>query len=135
MPKSIIDEIFDGIGERIQGTRLIDWIGGVEKSSPGIELKSPDVIKLDPVCKCFDIDGELCFHSSIIGGLSDRQKSLYCKEKKFEESLELRERVSKFREIAGACSKEVREKHPKGERLEPYLACMSKMGEEKGIKF
>lgn len=135
MAQSVIDSLLEGIEKRTRGARLIDWIGGAEEASPGIELKPSEIIELDPVCKCFDIDGELCFHSGIVGGLSKRQKSLYCKEKKFEESPELRERVSKFREIAGTCSKEVREKYPKGERLEPYLACMSRLGEEKGIKF
>jgi len=46
----------------------------------------------------------------------------------------LKERHKEFSEAAEKCSKEVREKYPKGERLLPYLSCMHTEAEKRGLK-
>lgn len=130
MAQSVIDNLLETIEERLQGARLIDWVA---HESPGI-LVNPTRAEADPVCKCYDIDGKsLCFHVGVIGGLDESQKHTYCKQIISEESPELKERVSKFREASQACVTEC-SILPKGERLSCRLSCMSRELAQRGIQ-
>lgn len=129
MAQSIIDNLLETLEEKLLGARLIDWVA---HESPGI-LVNPSRAEADPVCKCYDIDGKLCFKSGIVGALDDSQKRAYCKQIITEESPELKQRVNKFREASNVCVEECAIL-PKGEKLSCRLSCMSKELEKRGIK-
>lgn len=87
-------------------------------------------------CECFRLDTEeLCHKKGVIGFLSDKQERELCTEKITEPAPKgLKERHEEFSEIAEYCSRMVREKYVKGERLLPYLACMKEETEKRGFK-
>ncbi|MHA1852547.1 MAG: hypothetical protein ACTSUF_03460 [Candidatus Heimdallarchaeaceae archaeon] len=87
-------------------------------------------------CECFRLNGEdLCHKKGVIGFLSNKQERELCTTKITEPApAGLKARHREFAEAADICSKRVREKYPKGERLLPYLACMDKEAEKRGIK-
>ena len=111
------------------GGRLIDWIPHVE-GSPGIEYKAP----LEPVpCTCYEVDGtKMCFRHGIIGTLSQEQRKRLCSEEIIKTE-GIARRVKAFKAAVEVCKVEI-EKFPKGQRLEPYLRCMSVEAEKRGIK-
>ena len=98
--------------------------------SPGIVVDA-DLAARTP-CLCHRIDGELCHSPGIIGMLSKAQVEAYCPTKTYSED-GLRRRVEKFRGAAGVCKLEI-ERHPKGERLEPWLRCMGRELKVRGVE-
>ena len=87
-------------------------------------------------CECFRLDTEdLCHKTGIIGFLSNAQERELCTSKESEPAPPgLKHRHEEFSAAAHACSMEVREKYEKGSRLLPYLACMGREAEKRGLK-
>jgi len=88
------------------------------------------------VCHGFKLDDELMLWSrGIVGTLSDSQEKL-CQKVYILEPVPpaLVKRHEEFSEIAHTCSQRVREEYPKGERLLPYLECMSEEAEKRGFE-
>ena len=113
------------------GASLSDWIPAIE-GSPGIVVDE-GVAKATP-CTVYKVDEtEMAFSKGVIGALSKGQIEAFCPAKIYKTE-GIARRVKTFKEIAKSCSEEVREKHPKGERLVPYLKCMGKLAKEKGIE-
>ena len=76
--------------------------------------------------------GELYVWSpGVIGMLSDDQEKLYCKGTITEVGTP--KRIAEFKSAVNVCKAEIR-KYPKGERLLPWLECMSKELRKRGIK-
>jgi len=88
-------------------------------------------------CGCFRFPsgGIMCHVPGIIGFTSDKQEELYCPEKEFKPIPRgLEERWEEFTEIAHGCSVKVRKLYPKGERLLPYLDCMSEEASKRKLE-
>jgi len=87
-------------------------------------------------CTCFKLDGEeICHKKGVIGFLSNRQERELCSTKEIKPTpIGIKRRHEEFTEIAGICSQKVRKKHPKGERLLPYLHCMREEAEKRGLE-
>jgi hypothetical protein len=87
-------------------------------------------------CECFRLDTEdLCHKKGIIGFLSNAQEREFCTEKITEPAPPgLKARHEEFSEAAHLCSEEVRKRYEKGTRLLPYLACMGREAEKRGLK-
>jgi hypothetical protein len=112
------------------GTNLVNWLPLCFTDSPGIVVDEA-LAKATP-CRCYDIDGKLmCFSKGIIGTLDQAQIDLYCKEKQIVKE-GIAKRVAKFREAAEVCKARIKD-IPKGERLKPWLECMSKELRARGI--
>ncbi len=79
---------------------------------------------------------DLVFAKGIDGPLSDDQVAQYCDDIRIRDvSPEQLQRLTDFRESAELCSTEVEATAPGGERLEPYLSCMSRELRERGQPF
>jgi len=102
-----------------------------EMGSPGIVV-NPDLAARTP-CKCYAVDGELCFSKGIIGTLSKAQVQAYCPTKEILTEGGIVERVKKFREAAAEAHKKI-EAIPKGSRLEPWLSAMGEELRKRGIE-
>jgi len=83
-------------------------------------------------------DGELLLWSpGIIGMLSDPQEKAYCTKIETEKrsvSPALERRWRFFKESSRKCSAKVRMEYPRGERLSPFLKCMSIEAKKSGIE-
>lgn len=79
---------------------------------------------------------DLIFAKGIEGPLSDDQVEAFCADIRIRDvSPEQLERLTAFRESAELCSTEVDESFARGDRLEPYLSCMSRELRERGQPF
>jgi len=113
-----------------RGARPIDWIPQME-GSPGIVVDADVAARTH--CTCYKIDDtEMCFSKGIIGTLSKPQIEAYCPTKVYKEQ-GITKRVKSFKEAVDVCKAEIA-KYPKGERLEPYLTCMSWELAKRGIE-
>lgn len=89
-------------------------------------------------CHGYEYDKEkMLWSAGVIGTLSDPQEriceriTILGKDKEIPE--ELRKRWDFFKKSAGKCSEEVRAEFPKGERLRPFLKCMSREEKRLGV--
>ena len=79
---------------------------------------------------------DLVFAKGIEGPLSEDQVEMFCSDIRIRDvSPDQLERLSAFRESAELCSEEVDETYDRGDRLEPYLSCMSRELRERGQPF
>ncbi|MBA7469157.1 hypothetical protein ES707_04423 [subsurface metagenome] len=85
-------------------------------------------------CRCTEYrpGKKLCFSKGIIGALSDEQKESYCPTTVFVESAGLEKRFEDWMESIGTCRTEIAG-IVKGERLDPWLGCMSRELTAKGM--
>ena len=86
-------------------------------------------------CTCYAYDGEfICWSPGCIGTLSDRQERLYCNPRvvRGEVPQTVKRRWRKFSSIAEYCSALV-EDYPEGEKLVPYLRCVSEELKKHGM--
>lgn len=102
--------------------------------SPGIVVDE-GVARATP-CTRFDLgEGkELMFSKGVVGGLDEGQKALFCPEvvtKPLSEAQ--RQRLQAWRESAAVCKVEIADV-PKGEQLPPWLACMSRELNARGVE-
>jgi len=104
------------------------------RGSPGIVV-DPGVARATP-CTRFDLggDSELVFSKGVIGALDEPQKALLCTETVTKPlSPEQERRLRGWREAAATCKGEIADV-PDGEKLEPWLTCMSRELKGKGIE-
>jgi len=101
--------------------------------SPGIVVHE-DVAKVSP-CRCIEYQPgkKLCFKSGIIGALSDAQEATYCPTWEKMESPGLERRLAGWMEAKDICKAEIAP-IPKGEKLAPWLTCMSRELSARGIR-
>ena len=84
-------------------------------------------------CLCYELkNGKvLCHTKGIVGFLSDEQKKNYCYGTYVRPATsEMEERLQQFAEQARRCSEQVHGEFKRGDRLLPFLDCMSKEGVE-----
>lgn len=86
-------------------------------------------------CRCIEYQPgkKLCFSSGVVGALSDEQEKLYCNPEIPLESPGLEKRLKSWMGATKICKAEIAEV-PKGERLEPWLHCMSRELSARGVK-
>lgn len=126
------DEVMARMKEREQESFMLHSVP-YAYGSPGIVVNEA-VAKTSP-CRCIEYrPGEkLCFSKGIVGALSDEQEKIYCPTVEELVSPGLEERLKGWMAAVGVCKAEI-ESIPKGERLGPWLTCMSRELEAKGIK-
>jgi len=101
--------------------------------SPGIVV-SEAIAKTSP-CRCIEYrpGKKLCFSKGIVGALSDEQERIYCPAVEELVSPGLEKRLKDWMEAVETCKAEIAP-IPKGERLEPWLGCMSRELAAHGIE-
>ena len=78
--------------------------------------------------------GALVFSKGIVGALDEGQRELYCPETvDVELTPEQKKRYEDFKDAVVVCQTEIKDV-PKGERLQPWLKCMSREAKKKGIE-
>lgn len=99
------------------------------RGSPGLVV-DPAVAREPTPCLCYEIESrsghsQLCFHHGVVGALDKDQDALYCQNKEIRPPTpEQKARLEAFQESADVCKASI-QNVPKGEELEPWLACMS----------
>ncbi len=118
------DEVMERIREREHESLLLNSIP-YAFGSPGIVVDEA-LAKATP-CRCIEYrpGKKLCFSKGIIGALSDEQEKIYCPTIEKLESPGLERRLEGWMGAVDTCKAEIAE-IPKGERLEPWLSCMSR---------
>ena len=93
--------------------------------SPGIVVN--EATAMASPCRCIEYrpGKKLCFSKGIIGALSDEQEAIYCPVTEELESHGLEKRLKDWMDAVETCKAEIAP-IPKGERLEPWLSCMSR---------
>ena len=120
------------VGERVMDYVIDYTTTGLLLHSTPYALGSPGIVHNEAVakatpCRCIEYrpNKKLCFSKGIIGALSDEQEKLYCQPEEKLVSPGLEKRLGKWVEAVGTCKREI-EPIPRGERLEPWLSCMSR---------
>jgi len=83
-------------------------------------------------CSCFQLGSGklLCYTKGVMGFLNEEQKNMYCDGIYIRQATpEMERHLEEFSDMSHACSDKVRREHCKGERLMPFLDCMSEGGE------
>lgn len=126
------DEVIERIREREHDSLMLHSIPYSE-GSPGIVVDEA-LAKTTP-CQCLEYrpGKKLCFSKGIIGALSDEQETIYCPTTVPLESPGLERRMESWMRAVGTCKAEIAG-IPKGERLEPWLSCMSRELAARGVK-
>lgn len=88
----------------------------------------PDRAAVGP-CDCY---GNVCFHKGIIGALNSQERGQYCHEVEQEHSKAMTDRLARWHESVEVCKGEIAGV-PKGQRLTPWLTCMSKELPKHGV--
>lgn len=130
--KRTADEIISREWERERDSLMLNSIP-YAYGSPGIVVDE-EVAKRTP-CRCVEYrPGKfLCFSTGVVGALSDPQEALYCNPMEMMESPGLERRMRGFLGAVAICKAEM-EAIPKGERLEPWLHCMSRELSARGVE-
>jgi len=123
------DEVIARIGDGEHNSLVLHSVP-YAYGSPGIVVDEARA-KASP-CRCY-LDRKLCFSKGIIGALSEEQKKIYCPTTETLESPRLERRLKGWMEAKTICKAEI-EPIPKGERLEPWLSCMSRELGARGIE-
>ena len=86
-------------------------------------------------CRCIEYKPgkKLCFSSGVVGALSDEQEKLYCNPEEKLESPGLEKRLKSWMGSVDICKAEIA-KIPPGERLKPWLSCMSRELKARGVE-
>jgi len=126
------DEVMERVRERERDSLLLNSIP-YAYGSPGIVVNEATA-KASP-CRCIEYrpGKKLCFSKGIVGALSDEQEKIYCPTIVPLESPGLERRMESWMESVETCKAEIAE-IPKGERLEPWLSCMSRQLAAKEIR-
>lgn len=103
------------------------------EGSPGIVVDE-ELAKVTP-CRCIEYrpGKKLCFSKGIVGALSDEQEKLYCPTEEKLESPGLQKRLESWMGSVDICKSEIA-KVPPGERLKPWLSCMSRELKARGVE-
>ncbi len=118
------DEVMERIREREHDSLLLNSVP-YAFGSPGIVVN--EALAMATPCRCLEYrpGKKLSFSKGIIGALSDEQEKIYCPTTVPLESPGLERRLESWMESVETCKAEIAE-IPKGERLEPWLSCMSR---------
>lgn len=126
------DEVMARVREREHESLMLHSIPSAY-GSPGIVVNEA-VAKATP-CRCIEYrpDKYLCFSKGVVGALSDPQEALYCNPREMMESPGLERRLKGWMGAVTICKAEI-EPIPKGERLGPWLHCMSRELTARGVE-
>ncbi|GAJ10337.1 unnamed protein product [marine sediment metagenome] len=131
-----INEIAEKVAEKLSEDMLVGSLMlhsvPYQEGSPGIVVN--EAIAMASPCRCIEYrpGKKLCFSKGVVGALSDAQETLYCPTTEKLESPGLQKRLDNWMEAVKTCKVEIAS-IPKGERLEPWLNCMSRELATKGI--
>ncbi len=87
-------------------------------------------------CRCIPLGehSKLCYSHGVVGALSHDQEKLYCETyTELPASPALIERQRIMKDAAVFCQSKVQD-IPEGQRLEPFLSCMSREAKKKGLE-
>ena len=126
------DEVMARIREREHESLMLHSVPYAQ-GSPGVVINEA-VAKASP-CRCIEYrpGKKLCFSKGIVGALSDEQEGIYCPTVEALESPGLEKRMEGWMQSVETCKREIAP-IPKGERLEPWLGCMSRELGARGIE-
>ena len=126
------DEVMARVREREHDSLMLHSIPYAE-GSPGIVVN--EALAKATACRCIEYrpGKKLCFSKGIVGALSDEQEKIYCPTVEALESPGLEKRLEGWMESVETCKAEIAPIH-KGERLEPWLGCMSRELTAHGIE-
>lgn len=118
------DEIMERIRQQERDSLLLNSIP-YAYGSPGIVVDEATA-RATP-CRCVEYKPEkfLCWSPGVVGALTDEQEKLYCPTTEKIERPGIVERMRNWQEAVDICKAEIAE-IAKGERLEPWLSCMSR---------
>lgn len=140
-----------GLGERVsqlerrltvveEQERSEPWHDGLVATLPSLEgspgfLVDPGVARATPCTRIELGEGrEVMFSKGIVGALDEEQKALYCPETITKPvSPKQQERIRAFQDAAQTCKGEI-ESVPKGERMRPWIECMSREARSRGVE-
>ena len=129
MTKEEIREIATKVAEKLSedlavGNLMLHSVP-YQEGSPGIVVN--EAIAMASPCRCIEYrpGKKLCFSKGIIGALSDEQEAIYCPVTEKLEGPGLEKRLANWMEAVDTCKAKIAH-IPKGERLEPWLGCMSR---------
>jgi len=132
-----IDAIATKVAEKLSEDMLVGnlMLHSVpyQEGSPGIVVN--EATAMASPCRCIEYrpGKKLCFSRGIIGALSDEQEAIYCPVTEELESPGLEKRLKDWMDAVETCKAEIAP-IPKGERLEPWLSCMSRELKARGIE-
>ena len=110
-------------------TDFLSQMGG----SPGIVL-DPGMARATPCVRYTIGEKPLVYSKGILGALDPEQEQVYCPSWIDKEPTPAqRERIEAFQQSADACKTEIADV-PKGEKLHPWLGCMTRELRTKGVK-
>ena len=123
--QSIAAKVAEKLSEELAVGNLMLHSVPYQEGSPGIVVN--EATAMASTCRCIEYrpGKKLCFSKGIIGALSDEQEALYCPITEKLESPSLEKRLADWMESVDICKAEIAP-IPKGERLEPWLGCMSR---------
>jgi len=126
------DEVMSRIREQEHDTLMLHSVPHCY-GSPGIVVN--EAVAKSTSCRCMEYrpGKKLCFSKGIVGALSDEQERIYCPTVEELVSPGLEKRLESWMESVETCKAEIAP-IPKGERLEPWLGCMSRELAAKGIE-
>jgi len=123
--QSIAAKVAEKLSEELAVGNLMLHSVPYQEGSPGIVVN--EATAMASACRCIEYrpGKKLCFSKGIIGALSDEQETIYCPVTEKLESPGLEKRLQDWMESVDICKAEIAS-IPKGERLEPWLGCMSR---------
>jgi len=126
------DEVMERVRERERDSLMLHSTP-YAYGSPGVVVN--EAVAMASPCRCIEYrpGKKLCFSKGIVGALSDEQEKVYCTTTVPLESPGLEKRLDDWMESVGVCKAEIAP-IPKGERLEPWLSCMSRELSTRGIE-
>jgi len=131
--QSIAAKVAEKLSENIAVGNLLLHSVPYQEGSPGIVVN--EATAMASSCRCIEYrpGKKLCFSKGIIGALSDEQEAIYCPVTEELESPGLEKRLKDWMDAVETCKAEIAP-IPKGERLEPWLSCMSRELKARGIE-
>ena len=131
--QSIAAKVAEKLSENIAVGNLLLHSVPYQEGSPGIVVN--EATAMASPCRCVEYrpGKKLCFSKGIIGALSDEQETIYCPVTEKLESPGLEKRLKDWMDSVETCKAEIAP-IPKGERLEPWLSCMSRELKARGIE-
>jgi|GEM_PF-758268 len=131
--QSIAAKVAEKLSENIAVGNLLLHSVPYQEGSPGIVVN--EATAMASPCRCIEYrpGKKLCFSKGIIGALSDEQEAIYCPVTEELESPGLEKRLKDWMDAVETCKAEIAP-IPKGERLEPWLSCMSRELKARGIE-
>ena len=131
--QSIAAKVAEKLSEDIAVGNLLLHSVPYQEGSPGIVVN--EATAMASACRCVQYrpGKKLCFSKGIIGALSDEQETIYCPVTEKLESPGLEKRLQDWMDSVETCKAEIAP-IPKGERLEPWLGCMSRELKARGIE-